>query len=333
MLNAKISKYRYLERLLMIEIKDKNEIWLVTGGAGFIGSNIVYKLVELGAKVRVIDNFSTGKKENLSAISDKVEVMEGDITNPDDIKRAMVGASYVFHEAAMGSVPKSVDRPFDSHNNNATGTLNVLIAAKEAKIKRLVYASSSSAYGKCEVFPQKEDFRTNPVSPYAVAKLAAEHYCTVFYRQYGLETVSLRYFNVFGPRQNPGSRYSAVIPKFMELAKAKKPLEIHWDGKQSRDFSYVDNVVQANLKAMISEKAPGNFYNIACGGSISLLEIADMLEKVVGYKLERNFMPQRAGDVRKSFADISKAKADLGYEPLVGFEEGLKKTWEYFKNR
>ena len=230
-------------------------------------------------------------------------------------------------------MPKSVDNPVDCNDVNVTGTLNVLMAARDAGVKRLVYASSSSAYGDSRVFPQAETLTPNPISPYAVAKLAGEHYCMVFARTYGFETVALRYFNVFGPRQNPESLYSAVIPKFMELAQAGKPLEIHWDGRQSRDFTFVKNVVDANLKAAKAPKAAGNAYNIATGTTASLLDIVSGLEGILGRKLARKSLPKRAGDVRKTWADISKARKELGYKPLVDFNDGLKATWKYFENR
>lgn len=306
-------------------------LWLVTGGAGFIGSNIVEKLVEMGEKVRVIDNFSTGKYENLEPFIKKIELIKGDIRNYSDIKKATKRVDYILHQAAMRSVPKSVDNPVGSNDNNINGTLNVLLAAKENGVKKVVYASSSSVYGDCKVFPQKEDFRPQPISPYAVSKLAAEYYCVMFSKTYGLPTTSLRYFNVFGPRQNPESKYSAVIPKFIELALKRKPLQIEWDGRQSRDFTYIENVVDVNIKAALSKKSDGKVYNVACGTTVSLLEIAKFLEKFLGYKLERKFLPKRKGDVRKTWADISRIKKDLNYSIKVGFEEGLLRTLNWFK--
>ncbi|MBU2574148.1 MAG: SDR family oxidoreductase [Elusimicrobia bacterium] len=308
----------------------KKPVWLVTGGAGFIGSNIVEGLLAAGETVRVFDNFSTGKKENLAPFMHKIKLFKGDIRNPAALKKAMKGVAYVSHQAALRSVPKSVDNPVDCNEVNVTGTLNVLMAAKNAGVKRLVYASSSSAYGDSRVFPQVETLQPNPISPYAVAKLAGEHYCMVFARTYRFETVSLRYFNVFGPRQNPESMYSAVIPKFMELAQAGRPLEVHWDGRQSRDFTFVKNVVDANIKAARLPNVAGNVYNIAAGATASLLDIISGLEEILGRKLEKKSLPKRAGDVRKTWADISKAGKELGYKPLVGFKDGLKATWEYF---
>lgn len=311
----------------------KKPLWLVTGGAGFIGSNIVEGLLARGEKVRVFDNFSTGKKENLAPFMRDIELVKGDIRNPAALKKAMKGVTYVSHQAALRSVPKSVDNPVDCNEVNVTGSLNVLMAARDAGAKRLVYASSSSAYGDCKVFPQVETLQPNPISPYAVAKLAAEHYCMVFAHTYRFETVALRYFNVFGPRQNPESLYSAVIPKFMELAQAGKPLEVHWDGKQSRDFTFVKNVVDANIRAILTPKAAGNVYNIATGTTNSLLDIVHGLEKILGRKLAIHSLPKRAGDVRKTWANISKARRELGFRPLVGFSDGLKLTWEYFEHR
>jgi len=306
-------------------------LWLVTGGAGFIGSNISEELVKMGARVRILDNFCTGKKEHIAAFADKVELVKGDIRSAADLRKSMKGVSYVLHQAALRSVPKSVDCPEPTNENNVDGTLKLLVAAKDAGVKRVVYASSSSAYGECRIFPQKETLCPSPVSPYAVSKLAAEYYCVMFAKAYGLETVSLRYFNVFGPRQDPESRYSAVIPKFMERAKAGRTLEVHWDGKQSRDFTFVANVVQANIKAALSPKAAGGVYNIGCGGSNSLLELIKAIEDCLGGKVDKKFLPKRAGDVRKTYADISAAKRDLGYRPAVMFAEGVRLTWEYFK--
>ncbi len=307
-----------------------DELWLVTGGAGFIGSNIAEELVRRGKRVRILDNLSTGKMEHVEGFAGKADFMRGDIRAFEDCQRAVDGATYVIHQAAIRSVPKSVDRPVESHEANATGTLNMLIAAKEAKVKRFVYASSSSVYGECKRFPQKEEFKPQPVSPYACSKLAGEHYAILFTKTYGLETVSLRYFNVFGPRQDPESQYSAVIPKFMEHAYLGKPLDVDWDGKQSRDFTHIDNVVQANLLAAVSKKGVGEAFNVANGKTYSLLDLIRVIEKIVGHKLERIHHPKRQGDVRKTFADISRAKRLLGYKPAMNFDDGLKDTWDYF---
>ncbi|NLH39231.1 MAG: SDR family oxidoreductase [Elusimicrobia bacterium] len=305
------------------------KLWLITGGAGFIGSNIVEELVRRGERVRIIDNFSAGKKDNIKDFMNKIEVVEGDIRKYDDIKKAVKGVDYVLHEAAMRSVPKSVDDPRGANDNNITGTLNVLMAAKEAGVKKLVYASSSSVYGDSKKFPQKEDMFPSPISPYAVSKLAAEYYCVMFSKTFALPTVSLRYFNVFGPKQPPESMYSPVIPKFIKSAIEKKPLEIHWDGKQSRDFTYVANIVKANIIAAESD-VYGKVYNVACGATVSLLDIVKLLESFLGYKLEKKFLPKRAGDVRKTCADVSKIKKELGYKNEVNFKDGLKKTLEWF---
>jgi len=304
--------------------------YLVTGGAGFIGSNIAEALVKRGDSVRVFDNLSTGNKANLAAIWNRIEFVKGDLRKPADVAKAMRGIHIVFHEAALRSVPRSVDDPSSTNDVNITGTLNLLNAARKAKVKRLVYASSSSLYGDNRVYPQVETMRASPLSPYAVAKVTGEYYCVVFAKTFGLETVSLRYFNVFGPRQHPESQYAAVIPKFMESAKAGEPLDVHWDGKQSRDFTYIDNVVEANLLAAKKPGIGGEFFNIACGTSHSLLDIVQELEHLSGRKLVRRHHPMRAGDVRKTWADISKARRLMGYKPTIGLEEGLRRTWAWF---
>lgn len=308
----------------------EERIWLVTGGAGFIGSNIAETLVKRGKRVRVLDNLSTGKAEFMDSFRSKIEFLRGDIRSFDDCRKAMKDADYVIHQAAIRAVAKSVDRPQETHEVNATGTLNMLMAAREAKVKRFVYASSSSAYGDATKFPQKEEFRPMPLSPYACQKLMGEMYAIMFTKTYGLETVSLRYFNVFGPRQDPESLYSAVIPKFMEQAYKGEPLEVHWDGKQQRDFTHIDNVVQANILAATSRKGVGETFNIANGKTYSLLDLIGVIEKIVGRKLELQHHPKRAGDVRKTYADISRARRLLGYKPAMNFENGLKDTWDYF---
>ncbi|MBI4377400.1 MAG: SDR family oxidoreductase [Elusimicrobia bacterium] len=307
-----------------------NKLWLVTGGSGFIGSHIAQALVKQGQKVRILDNLSTGKLEHMAGFRDQVEFIRGDVRAFEDCQKAAAGVDVVIHQAAIRSVPKSVDRPVESHEANATGTLHMLIAAKEAGVKRFVYASSSSVYGDAKKFPQKEEHRPQPVSPYACSKLAGEHYAMLFTKTFGLETVSLRYFNVFGPRQDPESLYSAVIPKFMEQAYLGKPLEVHWDGKQSRDFTHIDNVVSANLLAAKTGKGLGETFNVANGKTYSLLDVIRVIEKIMGKKLEKNFHPKRAGDVRKTYADISRAKRLLGYRPVMNFENGLRDTWDYF---
>ena len=307
------------------------DLWLVTGGAGFIGSHIVEGLVRRGERVRVLDNLSTGRLDKLSAVRDRVELVKGDVTAPADCAKACRGAKYVLHQAAIRSVPKSMDRPLPSNEANVTGTLNMLVAARAAGVKRFVYASSSSAYGGCKVYPQREDMRPQPLSPYAVSKLAGEHYAIVWAKSFGLETISLRYFNVFGPRQDPESLYSAVIPKFMEQALQGAPLDVHWDGRQSRDFTHVANVVSANI---LAAKAPARFsgevYNVANNETHSLLDMIGVIERIVGRKLPRRHHPMRGGDVRKTWADNRKIRKDLRYKPLVGFEEGLRETWDWF---
>lgn len=308
------------------------DLWLVTGGAGFIGSHLAVELARRGERVRVLDNLSTGRLDKLAAVRGRVEFVRGDVTRPADCARACRGATYVLHQAAIRSVPKSMDRPQPSNEANVTGTLNVLVAARAAKVKRVVYASSSSVYGGCTVFPQREDMRPQPLSPYAVSKLAGEHYAIVFAKSFGLETVSLRYFNVFGPRQDPESLYSAVIPKFMEQALAGVPLDVHWDGRQSRDFTHVANVVSANL---LAAKAPaakvcGETFNVANNETHSLLDMIAVIERIVGRKLERRHHPRRAGDVRKTWADNRRIRRLMGYRPLVGFEPGLRETWDWF---
>lgn len=307
------------------------EIFLVTGGAGFIGSHIAQRLAREGRRVRILDNFSTGRREHIESFLDKVELVRGDITRLADCREACRGVRTVFHQAAIRSVPKSVDNPTASHDANATGTLHMLVAAKDAGVKRLVYASSSSVYGDCRKFPQKEDMRPQPVSPYAASKLCGEHYAMLFAKTYGLETVSLRYFNVFGPRQDPESLYSAVIPKFMEQAHLGRPLEVHWDGRQSRDFTHIEDVVEANLLAARATKGVGETFNVANGRTHSLLQLVAAVESIVGRKLERRHTPMRQGDVRKTQADISKARRLLGYKPKMGFEAGLRDTWAYFE--
>ena len=301
------------------------KLYLVTGGAGFIGSNIAEALLGRGDCVRVLDNFSTGRRENLATLAG-VELVEGDLRDPATVRRAVEGVDGVFHQAALRSVPRSVDDPLSSNEVNVTGTLILLQACREAKARRLVYASSSSCYGDDPALPKVETLPTRPVSPYAVSKLAAEHYCHVFARLYGLETVSLRYFNVFGPRQNPESKYSAVIPRFLDQALRGEPLEVHGDGAQSRDFTYIDNVVQANLLACTVPGVGGEVFNIACGTRHSVLEIARTVETLLGRAVTIQHTPPRSGDVRHTHASIAKAERLLGYRPTVSFDEGMRRT-------
>jgi len=306
-------------------------LYLVTGGAGFIGSNIVEELIKRGESVRVIDNFMTGSKENLKPFLEKIELIEGDIRSKEDMAKSLKDVDYVIHQAALRSVPKSVDDPFLSNDINVNGTLNVLFESKKAGIKRVVYASTSSAYGNSKKFPQKEDMVPKPISPYGVSKLAGENYCNAFSATFGLETVALRYFNVFGPRQNPESKYSACIPALLSRMLNDKSPIVEWDGKQSRDFTYVYNVVEANLKAAVAENISGKVFNIACGGSISILEIVTQLNNILGKNLKPEYAPKRQGDVKTSYADISKMKKLLGLSPSVQFEEGLKRTVKWFR--
>ena len=306
-------------------------LYLVTGGAGFIGSNIVEELVRRKEGVRVIDNFITGKRENISPFMGNIELIEGDIRSKDDFRKALKDVDYVLHQAALRSVPKSVDDPFLTNDINVNGTLNLLFEAKKAKVKRVVYASSSSVYGDVKKFPQKEDFNPRPISPYGVSKLAGENYCKAFSETFGLETVSLRYFNVFGPHQNPESKYSACIPAFLSRMLNDKPPIIEWDGKQSRDFTYVLNVVDANLKAAVAEGVSGEVFNIACGTTISVLDIVNMLNEILSKSLKFKYAPKRPGDVRKTYADITKMGSLLGLKPGVKFKEGLERTVAWFK--
>lgn len=306
------------------------ERYLITGGAGFIGSNIAHTLVKQGHYVRILDNFSTGNRENLADISDKVDVVNGDIRYLNTVIEAVQGMDYILHQAALPSVPRSIETPIESNDVNVNGTLNILYAAKEAKVKRLVYAASSSAYGDTPVLPKVETMKPNPLSPYAVNKLTAEQYCSVFTKVYGLETVALRYFNIFGPRQDPNSYYSAVIPKFIKMFLNEQAPVIHGDGSQSRDFTYIDNVISANLLACKSSKASGHVMNVACGSRIDLTELAAELQKLLGAKVSAKNGPERAGDIKHSHADINLAKKLLGYKVKVEVQEGLKKTVEWF---
>jgi UDP-glucose 4-epimerase len=310
-----------------------SDLYLVTGGAGFIGSNISEKLVNNGENVRVIDNFLTGKSVNLDTFKDKIEFIEGDIRNLETVKMAMKDVDYVIHQAALPSVPKSVDLPIESNEHNTNGTLNVLFAAKEAGVKRVVYAASSSAYGDQEQSPKVETMLPMPMSPYAVNKLAGEHYCAAFYKVYGLETVALRYFNVFGPRQDPTSYYSAVIPKFISaLLKNERPT-IFGDGEQSRDFTFIENVITGNLLACKAEGVGGQMFNLACGESFSLNHLFQELQNIMGTSLEPIFEDARIGDVKHSLADITKARNSLGFDVQVDFKNGLKKTVEWFSQK
>jgi nucleoside-diphosphate-sugar epimerase len=301
------------------------EKYLVTGGAGFIGSNIVRRLVNEGYEVRVLDNFSTGSRENLHGLD--IELIEGDLTSYHMVQRAVTSVDYVLHQGALPSVPRSVNDPIASVNVNTLGTLNVLTAAREAGVNRLVYASSSSIYGDAPEFPKREDMLPSPKSPYAASKLAGEYLCHAFYETYGLETIVLRYFNVFGPFQSPHSEYAAVVPNFIVAGLSDRPAIVFGDGRQSRDFTFVDNVVEANLAAVTaSSEAAGRVFNVACGESYSLLDLLDVLGRILEKRIERDHRDPRPGDVRDSLADVSAARDILGYRPTVGFQQGLGKT-------
>jgi len=306
---------------------------LVTGGAGFIGSHLTEALLRGGHRVRVLDDFSTGKRENLIFDDEypSLEIIEGDIRHLAICQRAMKGIEYVFHEAALPSVQRSVEDPLGSNAVNSGGTLNILFAAREEKAKRVIYASSSSIYGDTPTLPKHEEMPSYPLSPYALQKYIGEQYCRLFYELYGLETVSLRYFNIFGPRQDPNSIYSAVIPKFIDALLQGSPPIIFGDGEQSRDFTYIENVVQANLLAMSAEHLHGEAINIACAERTSLNQLVNVLRKILGSKLSPVYEEPRKGDVRHSLADIRKGKEILNYEPKVGVELGLKKTLEFFQ--
>jgi UDP-glucose 4-epimerase len=313
--------------------EDSVTLYLVTGGAGFIGSNIVEELVRRGERVRVLDNFSTGKRENLSAFVEDIELVEGDLRDPPTVRQAVENVDYILHQGALPSVQRSVDDPLATHAVNATGTLNLLTAAREAGVKRVVYAASSSVYGDSPTLPKREDMMPRPKSPYAVSKLAGEQYCRACTEVYGLETVCLRYFNVFGPRQDPNSQYSGVIPLFITAMLRGEPPIVHGDGLQSRDFSYVDNVVQANLLAATAPGAIGRVFNVACGERYTLLDMIAALNDILGTRIEPVHTEPRIGDVRHSLADISAAREALGYRVLVDFYDGLRRTVAWYREQ
>jgi UDP-glucose 4-epimerase len=311
-----------------------SELHLVTGGAGFIGSNLARALLEEGVGVRVLDDFSTGRKENLEGVESDLEIVQGDVRDPDAVRDAVAGVSVVYHQAAIPSVVRSIHDPTTSHLVNAGGTLNLLIAARESGVRRFVYASSSSAYGQTEVLPITEDTPPNPMSPYAVAKLAGEHYGRAFFAAYGLPTVALRYFNVFGPRQDPSSEYSALIPRFAASILSGQAPTIFGDGEQSRDFTFIADVVQANRRAADAEGAPGQWFNVGQGGRTTVNELLAMFHRIEpGEHPEAIHGPARIGEARHSQADISKARAVLGYEPKVTLEDGLGQTLDWFRDR
>jgi UDP-glucose 4-epimerase len=306
--------------------------YLVTGGAGFIGSNIVDELVRHGQQVVVLDDLSAGKEENLAASRTRIEFRRGSITDFETVQSACKGADFVIHLAARTSVPRSVKDPLETNAVNIDGTLNMLVAARDAKVKRFVYAASSSAYGESPWLPKREDMQPEPISPYGVAKYVGELYAQVFGRVYGLENASVRYFNVFGPRQDPTSQYSGVLSRFMLAIIQGEPPVIFGDGEQSRDFTYIDNVVEETLRTCEAPGASGMVFNGGTGDRITLNAVLKLLEKITGKRIQANYDPPRAGDIRDSQADISLARKVLGYEPRISFEEGLRRTWNWYKS-
>jgi nucleoside-diphosphate-sugar epimerase len=308
-------------------------LYLITGIGGFIGSSLARALLARGESVRGIDNFATGKRENIAEILDRIDFREASILDLDAMHEVCQGVDYVLHQAAIPSVPKSVLDPVASNQANVDGTVNVLVAARDAKVKRVIYAASSSAYGDTPTLPKHEAMTPNPISPYAVAKLAGEHYMISFYRCYQLETVALRYFNVFGPRQDPSSPYSGVLAKFITQMLGGQPPTMYGDGEQSRDFTYIDNVVEANLLACQApaQQAAGQVFNIATGRRITLNETFKALQNLTSYSGQPQYGPERGGDIKHSLASIAKAEAALGYRPKVDFEEGLQRTVAWYR--
>ena len=305
--------------------------YLVTGGAGFIGSNIVDELVRRGHQVTVLDDLSAGKESNLADVRGKIDLRIGSITDLATVQSACHGAEYVIHLAARTSVPRSVQNPIETNHVNIDGTLNVLVAARDAKVRRFVYAASSSAYGETPTLPKTEAMQPNPISPYGITKYVGELYAQVFGRVYGLENVCVRYFNVFGPRQDPTSQYSGVLSRFMLAVIEGQPPVVYGDGEQSRDFTFIENIVDETLRACEAKGASGMVFNGGTGARITLNQVLKLLEKVTGKKIQAKYDPPRAGDIRDSQADVSLARKVLGYEPRVQFEEGLQRTWEWFK--
>jgi nucleoside-diphosphate-sugar epimerase len=307
--------------------------FLVTGGAGFIGSHIVEALTANGDKVNILDDFSSGRMENIAGLMNKIELFKGDIRDKNIAASAMKGVDYVLHQAALRSVPKSLANPELYNDVNINGTLNILTLAKDAKVKRVVMASSSSIYGEAEKLPEREDLLPKLISPYGLTKLAAEYYSRIFSKIYGLETVNLRYFNVFGPRQSLENEYAVVIPKFVTCILKDEQPPIHGDGKQTRDFTYVANVVQANIKSAVTPGIKCEVFNVACGKAYSVLDIVKYVNRILGKDVKPKFGPIRTGDAKHTLADISKIKKLIGFKPETGFEDGLKKTIEYFKSK
>ena len=305
--------------------------YLITGGAGFIGSNIARELLKQGHTVRILDNFSSGRSENLDEIINDIELHEGDIRDYWSVEKAVRGIDYVLHQAALPSVPRSVANPLTSNAVNINGTLHVMEAARYAGVKRMVMASSSSVYGDTVELPKHEKMVPSPLSGYAITKLTNEYYARVYYQLYGFETVCLRYFNIFGPRQDPTSFYSAVIPKFITALQAGQSPTVFGDGEQSRDFTYIDNCVQANLVAATADGVAGDYFNVACGGQFTLNELLEKLKKILGVQVEAKYEEARQGDIKHSFASVDKLMSK-GYKPTVGFDEGLERTVEFFVN-
>ncbi|MBL7072443.1 MAG: SDR family oxidoreductase [Candidatus Omnitrophica bacterium] len=304
--------------------------YLITGGAGFIGSNIAEELLARGEYVRILDNLSTGSEENISEFKNNVDFIHGDIRNTEDVKRAVKDIDFVIHQAALGSVARSLEAPMETNDVNVNGTLNMLINARDAGVKRFIYASSSSVYGNCKEFPQDESFKPGPISPYAVSKLTGECYCRVFNETMGLETVVLRYFNVFGPRQNPRSKYSAVIPIFIRNLMKDQPCIINGDGAQSRDFTFVSNVTDANIAACTARSAVGKVINVARGENHSVQDVAEGIKKILNKNIDSVYGPDRAGDIKRSIANVKELKEVLKIETGVTFNAGLKKTVDWF---
>ena len=304
--------------------------FLVTGGAGFIGSHLVERLCSAGASIRVLDNLSTGKRDNLRPFLDKIEMIEGNIADPQVCARACRDVQFVLHEAALPSVPKSVADPAGSHRSNVEGTFNMLVAAREAGVRRFIYAASSSAYGETELLPKVESIPPQPLSPYAVQKLTGEYYCSVFARCYGLQTLSIRYFNVFGPRQDPKSQYAAAIPAFITAIMSGVPPTVYGDGEQTRDFTYVQNVIEANLLAVKAAEARGEVINVACGEHVTVNEVIREINQTLGKDNKPEYVPPRPGDIKDSWADITLAGQVIGYRPTVSFAAGLRRTIDWY---
>ncbi len=305
--------------------------YLVTGGAGFIGSHTVDRLLALGHRVRVLDNLATGHRENLAHCLEQIEWIEGDLRSLETVRQAVEGVDFILHLGALPSVPRSIRNPLDTHTTNTTGTLHVLLAARDAGVRRVVVASSSSVYGDNPTMPRREDLPPQPLSPYAAGKLLGEHYARIFHRIYGLETVILRYFNVFGPRQDPFSPYSGVISRFITAALRGEAYTIHGDGRQTRDLTFVENAVAATVAASTAQEAAGEVINVACGRQTSIAQLAAIIDRIVGRQTPIVYLPPREGDVQHSLADISKARRLLGYEPAVDVEEGLRRTVEWYR--